>query len=115
VQGRDPRGRVGGEDGQGTVEYGLLIATGALLTVAAMLFLAGGVDTLFRKSGNEVGVFRPPVGACDASYEGACIPPAPPDLSCDDLAAMGVPLPLTVAGGDPHHFDEDGDGLACAP
>jgi Flp pilus assembly pilin Flp len=108
-----PRGRLRRQDGQGTVEYGLLIATGALLVVVGMLFLAGGVDTLFHKTGDEVGAFRPPVAACDESYSGACIPPGPPDLDCEDLEEMGVPLPVAVTGDDPHGLDPDDDGLGC--
>ena len=27
---------------------------------------------------------------CDPSYSGACIPPSPPDLDCDDVRALGL-------------------------
>jgi micrococcal nuclease len=47
-------------------------------------------------------------GDCDASYKGACIPSYPPDLDCTD-----VPQSFRSAGGDPHGFDGDGDGVAC--
>lgn len=97
------------------VEYGLLIATGALLIVVGMLFMAGGVDRLFKKTGNEVGVFRPPVAQCAEGYEGVCLPPAPPSLTCDDVIALGVPVPVSVAGSDPHGLDPDGNGLGCEP
>lgn len=102
-------------EGQGTVEYGLLIAAGAVVVVAAMLFLAGSLNHLFRKTGGETapGVFRPPVAQCVESYEGVCIPPAPPELTCSDVAALGIPLPVTVLGDDPHGLDPDGDGLGC--
>ncbi len=111
------RGR-GRESGQGTVEYGLLIAACALLVVAGALFFAGGVDDLFQRAGEgaaqEPPVFTPPVATCDPSYDGVCVPPAPPDLDCDDLEEMGIPLPVTVVGDDPHMLDENGDGLGCA-
>lgn len=47
---------------------------------------------------------------CDASYPTVCIPPPPPDLSCDDV------LPLknfAVVPPDPHRFDRDRDGIGC--
>ncbi len=99
--------------GQGTVEYGLLIAAGAVLVVAAMLFFAGGVEGLFTRAGSVQPTFKPPVVACDPSYDGVCIPPGPPDLDCDDLDGMGIPLPVTIVGDDPHGLDPDGDGLGC--
>ncbi len=77
-----------------------------------MLFMAGSVDRLFRKTG-EAHVFRPPVVLCDESYDGACVPPAPPDLSCADLVELGIPIPVRVVGGDPHGLDDDGDGFGC--
>ena len=49
-------------------------------------------------------------GDCDPSYPGVCIPPPPPDLDCDDVAYTG----FTVTGADPHGFDGEGDGVACA-
>ena len=110
--GRRPR-KVGSDDGQGTVEYELLIALGALLVIAAMLLLVRGTDHLLRSAAPAKPVFKPPVAHCDASYAGVCIPPAPPDLECADLAALGIPVPVTVVGSDPHGLDPDGDGLGC--
>ena len=52
-------------------------------------------------------------GPCDPDYAGACVPPPPPDLDCADLRALGLPLPVRVVGGDPHHLDGDGDGYGC--
>jgi Flp pilus assembly pilin Flp len=112
VRGPELPSRLRAQEGQGTVEYGLLIAAGAVLVIAAMLFMAGNVDRLFRKPG-ETHVFRPPVGQCDASYDGACVPPAPPDLSCHDLVDRGIPTPVRVVGEDPHELDGDGDGWGC--
>ncbi len=117
VRRAQPRGRRG-QAGQGLAEYELLIAGGALLVIIAMLFLAGKVDGLVGRAGESTTqrVFTPPVATkkCDASYQGVCIPPAPPDLDCADLAAMGIPLPVTIIGGkDPHGLDPDGDGLGC--
>jgi Flp pilus assembly pilin Flp len=113
VGGLDRKRRSRRQGGQGTVEYGLLIAAGALLVIVGMLFLAGSVDNLFRRAGNAQPVFQPPVPVCDSSYDGVCIPPGPPDLDCADVAAMGIPLPVTVVGDDPHGLDDDGDGLGC--
>ena len=47
---------------------------------------------------------------CLPDYEGACVPPPPPDLDCADVDG-----PITVVGDDPHRFDGDGDGRACEP
>jgi Flp pilus assembly pilin Flp len=105
--------RLRSSEGQGTVEYGLLIAAGAVVVVAAMLFMAGSYNRLFKKTGQAQGVFRPPVAQCVESYDGVCIPPGPPDLDCSDVAALGIPLPVTVVGDDPHGLDPDGDGLGC--
>jgi micrococcal nuclease len=51
-------------------------------------------------------------GSCDPSYPGACIPPPPPDLDCDDIRKMGA-APVRVTGADPHRLDGDGDGWGC--
>lgn len=109
----DFRARLRSSEGQGAVEYGLLIGAGAVVVVAAMLFMAGSLDHLFKKTGHAQGVFRPPVVLCLESYEGVCIPPGPPDLDCSDVAGLGIPLPVTVVGDDPHGLDPDGDGLGC--
>lgn len=45
---------------------------------------------------------------CEANYIGACVPPLPPDLDCDDIG-----VPLRVIGTDWHKLDADGDGIAC--
>jgi hypothetical protein len=89
-----------------------MIAAGAVLVIAAMLFMAGSIDQLFRQTG-EAHVFRPPVVSCDASYDGACVPPAPPDLDCSDIVERGIPIPIRVVGDDPHNLDHDGDGYGC--
>ena len=39
------------QEGQGLVEYGLIIASIAILLIIAMLFLAGKIDDLFSKTG----------------------------------------------------------------
>ncbi len=48
-------------------------------------------------------------GACDPSYPGVCIPPAPPDLDCGDIADRR----FQVLPPDPHRFDGDSDGVGC--
>ena len=50
-----------------------------------------------------------PGGSCDASYPGACIPPAPPDLDCGDIPHRR----FQVLPPDPHRFDGEGDGVGC--
>jgi len=46
---------------------------------------------------------------CDPSYPDVCIPPAPPDLNCDDISYRR----FRIVGADPHRFDGDGDGIGC--
>lgn len=48
-------------------------------------------------------------GACSPAYPSVCIPPAPPDLDCGDVAARR----FAVRPPDPHGFDRDGDGIGC--
>lgn len=47
--------------------------------------------------------------ACDPSYPGVCIPPAPPDLDCGEISFRR----FQVLSPDPHGFDRDGDGVGC--
>ena len=42
------------QEGQGLVEYGLIIASIAILLIIAMLFLAGKIDNLFSETGTSV-------------------------------------------------------------
>jgi hypothetical protein len=51
----------------------------------------------------------PASGACDASYPGVCIPPAPPDLNCPDVGHRD----FEVRPPDPHGFDGNNDGVGC--
>jgi hypothetical protein len=107
--------RASAEAGQGSVEYAAIIATLAVMAIVSLLFLGSKIDDLFRRESNP-STFRPPpaaVGACDPSYSGWCIPSPPPDLDCDDLAAMGVQGEVKVEGSDPQGLDSDGDGIAC--
>ena len=48
-------------------------------------------------------------GACDPSYPDVCIPPAPPDLDCADIAFRA----FRVLPPDPHRFDGNHDGIGC--
>ncbi len=50
-----------------------------------------------------------PKVACDPSYPGVCIPPAPPDLDCRDISYRR----FAVTGSDPHRFDGDRNGIGC--
>jgi hypothetical protein len=91
----------------------LLVGLCAILLIAAIVFLRSDLANAFHRSGQAAGAFTPPVAVgCDPSYSGACIPPYPPDLDCDDLAAMGA-SGVTVSGSDPHNLDADGVGVAC--
>ena len=54
----------------------------------------------------------PATGKCDPNYTGGCVPPAPPDLDCADIRALGI-APVRVVGSDPHRLDGDGDGFGC--
>jgi aldose sugar dehydrogenase len=47
--------------------------------------------------------------SCHPSYPDDCIPPAPPDLECDDISARN----FQVVGSDPHDFDGDNNGIGC--
>ena len=42
------------QEGQGLVEYGLIIASIAILLIVAMLFLGGKIDNLFSETGSSV-------------------------------------------------------------
>ena len=46
---------------------------------------------------------------CSSAYPQKCIPPAPPDLDCDDIGQKN----FLVLPPDPHNFDPDGDGIGC--
>jgi PKD repeat protein len=47
---------------------------------------------------------------CDPSYLNTCIPPPPPNLTCDDISARN----FLVLPPDPHGFDDnDNDGIGC--
>jgi hypothetical protein len=46
---------------------------------------------------------------CDSSYPDVCIPPPPPTLTCDDVAARN----FKVSPPDPHGFDDDNDSIGC--
>ena len=46
---------------------------------------------------------------CDPAYPTVCIPPAPPDLDCGDIADRR----FTVLAPDPHNVDGDHDGIGC--
>lgn len=50
---------------------------------------------------------------CDPSYPDFCIERITlvGDLECDDIGRNA----FTVQGSDPHHFDDDGDGIGCEP
>ena len=113
---------------RGSVNFAL-VATGY-----AKVYVYGGVRFEYavpffraqhraRKAGN--GLWGPPCngnttkpdpgtrsavrGRCDPDYAGACIPPPPPDVNCDQITARN----FRVVGTDVDHLDVDGDGIAC--
>lgn len=51
-----------------------------------------------------------PAGNCHPAYPDVCIPPAPPDLDCDDVAYSAFRV---TQHPDPHGFDGDSDGVGC--
>jgi Flp pilus assembly pilin Flp len=103
------------EGGQTISEYALIIVSIAVPLIVAMLFFAGKLDNLTW----DIGTSTPKTKTrsameCDPNYGGGCVPPYPPDLDCADLRALGISLPVRIVGAsDPHHLDEDGDGLGC--
>lgn len=104
--------RVGKEHGQTTAEYAVIVGFFAILVIAGVILLRGGLANVFERSGNHVAAFRPPV-ACDASYAGGCVPPHPPDVDCADLEALGIGKVTLTGSDDPHGLDPDGDGIGC--
>jgi Flp pilus assembly pilin Flp len=110
-----------GEDGQTTVEYAIILAALAIAAIVAVVYMSGTLRGTFSRAtpaaatpSPDIQALRPSVTiTCDAHYSGACIPPPPPDLDCDDLARMGITGTVTVGDSDPHHLDTDGDGIAC--
>jgi endonuclease YncB( thermonuclease family) len=73
----------------------------------------GAIDTGSGSGSTSPQPFVPPRGGCDPNYAGACVPPYPPDLDCQDLRALGLALPVRVVGDDPHRLDGDGDRYGC--
>jgi Flp pilus assembly pilin Flp len=113
VPGRNAQGREK-ERGQTTAETAVLVGLVAVGLIIAVVVLRGGIADSLRGSGTqaEQAAFRAPA-QCDASYAGACVPPAPPDLDCDALAALGITEVALVGTDDPHGLDADGDGIGC--
>lgn len=53
---------------------------------------------------------RRAANGCEPAYPDVCVPPAPPVLTCEQAGVSNV---LIDAGGDPHGFDSDYDGIGC--
>ncbi len=105
-----------GESGQTGTETAVLVGLVALGLIIALIVFRGSLTDALTGSGKETeGAFTPPKPAvCDSSYPGACVPPAPPDLDCDDLRDLGIAGGIPLAGeADPHGLDSDGDGVGC--
>jgi micrococcal nuclease len=72
-------------------------------TAKAGLWLSTPVAFIAPVTGGE------PTANCDPSYPGVCIPLAPPDLDCGDIAFDR----FQVVPPDSHGFDGDQDGVGC--
>ncbi len=60
VRFRNIRENLRDESGQGLVEYALIIALVSLAAIAALGFLSGEINDLFRKTGNVLNNVNPP-------------------------------------------------------
>jgi len=54
VRARELGRRAAREDGATMVEYGLLVALIALALIVAIVFLSGGIGSVFSKAGNSL-------------------------------------------------------------
>jgi micrococcal nuclease len=52
-------------------------------------------------------------GDCDPSYPEVCIPPPPPDLSCEEMRDKYGYENFQVVAPDSHRFDGNDDGFGC--
>lgn len=111
--GRHLRGK-DGEKGQTGTETAVLVGLVAIGLIVAVFVFRGAISDSFRGSGEEAGgAFTPPTVQCDGSYTGACIPPAPPDIDCVDVDALGIAEVALSGKDDPHGLDADDDGIGC--
>jgi hypothetical protein len=63
-----------------------------------------------EQTGQAGGVGQVVQSDCDPSYPDVCIPPPPPNLSCEDVGFLS----FRVLSPDPHGFDgNDNDGIGC--
>jgi Flp pilus assembly pilin Flp len=114
ASGRQPLKDAASDSAAQTItEYALIVGFVAIVVLVGLLVLSGGLkDSFFNDGTSPPSSLRPPVSRCDPNYEGACIPPYPPDLDCSDLHDMGIDT-VRVVGSDPHGLDSDHDGVAC--
>ena len=76
----------------------------------SLLLLVVGIPLVLGPAESQERRPQPP-RRCDPSYPDFCIPPPPPDLDC-----RHIPLrqrPFRVRQPDPHHFDQNKNGLGC--
>lgn len=85
------------------------------LGIVGSLFLALGIISASVRAEVVPAMHLPvvmgsrPAAECAPSYPTICIPPAPPDLDCDEIPYTNIPtLPP-----DEHHLDSDKDGIGC--
>ncbi|MDX2097877.1 MAG: thermonuclease family protein [Leptolyngbyaceae cyanobacterium bins.59] len=64
----------------------------------------------FRRGGTETATpSTTPRSNCSPAYPDVCIPPAPPDLDCNQISFRR----FRVLPPDPHNFDGDRNGIGC--
>jgi endonuclease YncB( thermonuclease family) len=102
------------ESERGGYAVRLLVAARAARAAGRGLWGASPSTSLEPDRQVETRCGQPPTFApgCDPSYAGACVPPYPPDLDCDDLRLRGL-APVRIVGSDPHRLDGDADGVGC--
>jgi hypothetical protein len=102
-----PAGQIGGKVRVRTIPAAVVIAVALVVAVPS---LAGGQESPGDSTSETTANTIDDVQVCDVSYPTLCIPPAPPDLDCEDIVERNFP----VRPPDPHGLDgNDNDGIGC--